>query len=43
MLDDNDIAELEAEWRAWLNTPGKTRPQNPDAAFLAFCKRKMQS
>jgi hypothetical protein len=41
-LDDNDIAELEQAWRTWLATPGKTRPKNPDAAFLAFCRRKLQ-
>jgi hypothetical protein len=42
-LDANDIAELEAHWRAWLATLGKQPPQHPDAAFLAFCKRKLQS
>lgn len=41
-LDDINIAELEAEWRTWLSQPGKTRPQNPDAAFVAFCKQKLQ-
>jgi hypothetical protein len=41
-LDTNNIAELEQAWRAWLTKPGKTRPQNPDTAFLAFCRRKMQ-
>jgi hypothetical protein len=42
-LNANDIAELEAEWRAWLATPGKEPTKHPDAAFLAFCKRKLQS
>jgi hypothetical protein len=42
-LDANDITELETEWRAWLATPGKQPPKHPDAAFLAFCKRKLQT
>jgi hypothetical protein len=42
-LDTDNIAELETAWRAWLSTPGKTPPRNPDAAFVAFCKKKLQS
>ena len=42
-LDANNLAELETEWRAWLATPGKQAPRHPDAAFLAFCQRKLQS
>ena len=41
-LDQNDIAELEATWRTWLATPGKTPPRQPDAAFIAFCQRKLE-
>jgi plasmid replication initiation protein len=31
-----DIHVLEQEWRAWADSP----PQNPDAAFLGFCRQR---
>jgi len=34
-----DIYLLEQEWRGWLANSGKPRPDNPDAAFIGFCKR----
>jgi plasmid replication initiation protein len=33
-----DIYALESEWRDWANT--KTPPKRPDAAFIAFCRKK---
>lgn len=33
-----DIYALEGEWREWAER--KTPPQRPDAAFIAFCKKK---
>jgi hypothetical protein len=32
--------ELESEWRAWLATKSQI-PDYPDAAFLAFCRKKV--
>jgi len=34
-----DVYYLEQEWREWIAKTGK-RPDNPDAAFIGFCKRK---
>ncbi|MCE2661005.1 MAG: replication initiator protein A [Rubrivivax sp.] len=34
-----DIYALEADWREWLDIKA-IRPLNPDAHFLAFCKRR---
>lgn len=36
-----DIYGLEGEWREWVAKKG-IRPINPDAHFLAFCKRRGQ-
>ena len=33
-----DIYALEAEWRDWASN--KTPPKRPDAAFVAFCRKK---
>lgn len=33
-----DIYYLEQEWRSWMNDSGKGAPENPDAAFLGFCR-----
>jgi hypothetical protein len=33
-----DIYVLEQEWREWMAT--KEKPQDPDAAFLGFCRTK---
>jgi plasmid replication initiation protein len=33
-----DIYRLEAEWREW--SAGKEPPHHPDAAFIAFCRKK---
>lgn len=33
-----DIYELENEWRAWM--ANKNAPKNPNAAFVAFCRKK---
>lgn len=41
-LDHDDITELEIAWRTWLATPGKTPPKKPDAAFTAFCQKKLE-
>ena len=30
-----DVGELECEWRVWMKYP----PNNPDAAFIGFCKK----
>jgi hypothetical protein len=35
-----DIYYLEQEWRRWLET--REKPQNPSAAFIAFCRGKYQ-
>jgi plasmid replication initiation protein len=35
-----DIYSLEQEWRDWIE--GKEKPKNPDAAFIAFCRKKYQ-
>lgn len=34
-----DVYYLESEWREWMAQKSK-RPENPDAAFIGFCKRK---
>jgi hypothetical protein len=33
-----DIYELEQQWLEWIQKKGS--PNNPDAAFIAFCKKK---
>lgn len=33
-----DIYGLESQWREWISD--KASPKNPDAAFLAFCRKK---
>jgi len=33
-----DVYELERQWRKW--TTKKGMPKNPDAAFVAFCRKK---
>jgi hypothetical protein len=33
-----DVYELERQWREWIEKKGT--PQKPEAAFLAFCRRK---
>ena len=33
-----DVYELERQWREWIAT--KELPQKPDAAFIAFCRKK---
>jgi hypothetical protein len=35
-----DVYYLEREWREW--TADKPKPENPSAAFIAFCRRKYQ-
>lgn len=35
-----DVYALEQDWREWL--AHKEPPQNPDAAFIGFCKKKYQ-
>jgi hypothetical protein len=35
-----DVYYLEQEWRDWLAK--KERPENPGAAFVAFCHKKYQ-
>jgi plasmid replication initiation protein len=35
-----DIYSLESEWREWIE--GKEKPKSPDAAFIAFCRKKYQ-
>ena len=37
---DFDVYALEQEWRAWQ--AGKPVPDNPEQAFLGFCRRKQQ-
>ena len=36
-----DVYALEQEWREWIAKKGEN-PQNPDAAFIGFCRRKAQ-
>jgi hypothetical protein len=33
-----DIYHLEGQWRDWI--ADKEKPKNPDAAFIAFCRKK---
>jgi hypothetical protein len=33
------VRELETEWRTWLAAKDHA-PDYPDAAFIAFCKKK---
>ena len=33
-----DVYELERQWREWIDKKGS--PQKPDAAFVAFCRKK---
>ena len=33
-----DVYELERQWREWIEKKGP--PQKPDAAFIAFCRKK---
>ncbi len=33
-----DMYELENHWRTWAATSG-TKPKNPDAAFIGFCRK----
>ena len=33
-----DVYELERQWREWIAKKGA--PQKPDAAFVAFCRKK---
>lgn len=33
-----DVYSLEREWREWISN--KEKPKRPDAAFIAFCKKK---
>lgn len=35
-----DVYELERQWREWIEKKGP--PQKPDAAFIAFCRKKEQ-
>jgi plasmid replication initiation protein len=35
-----DVYYLEREWREWI--AGREKPNNPDAAFIAFCRKKYQ-
>lgn len=37
-----DVAWLEREWQQWWSESGKPVLQNPDAAFIAFCKRRYE-
>ncbi|BBL77364.1 replication initiation protein [Methylomagnum ishizawai] len=37
---DFDIYGLEAEWRDWIQ--GKPRPNDPDAAFVGFCRKRQR-
>lgn len=36
-----DIYFLETEWKEWLMKTGKM-PENPEAAFIAFCRKKSE-
>ena len=38
-----DIYALEREWREWMASTNQPKPKDPDAAFLAFCRRKSTS
>ena len=33
-----DIYVLEQHWRGWMQEKQKARPQNPDKAFIGFCR-----
>ncbi|MBO9479745.1 replication initiator protein A [Shimia sp. R11_0] len=33
-----DVYFLEQEWRSWMNAKGMDPPNNPDKAFLGFCR-----
>lgn len=35
-----DVYQLEGEWRDWI--AGKDAPKRPDAAFVAFCRKRFQ-
>jgi len=34
-----DVYVLEQEWRSWMALGGLDAPQNPDGAFLGFCRK----
>lgn len=34
-----DVYALESEWREWRVAAHRPKPRNPDAAFIAFCKK----
>lgn len=36
-----DVYALEQDWREWIAKTGK-RPDDPDAAFIGFCRKKVQ-
>lgn len=36
---DWDIYMLEQYWRGWINEKSKAKPDNPDAAFIGYCKK----
>jgi len=36
----HDVYALESEWRQWVKEKGKPMPDNADAAFISFCKKK---
>lgn len=36
-----DVYALEREWREWMASTNQPKPKNPDAAFLAFCRKKL--
>jgi plasmid replication initiation protein len=38
----NDVYELERQWRAFWVETGKPELKNPDAAFIAFCRRRYE-
>jgi hypothetical protein len=35
-----DIYNLETQWREWITKKKKEPPKRPDAAFIAFCRKK---
>jgi hypothetical protein len=35
-----DIYYLEREWREWWSKTGKPKLENPDAAYLGFCRSR---
>lgn len=37
-----DVYQLEAEWRHWVQDTHKPLPDNADAAFINFCKKKLK-